>query len=488
MALLNGNIPIYTVKAGSTSVILPVYMINSQGETVNAPTVGVPYVGGSGYNMVAVYYREGASAANTITLADGTHEWSSGGWYDLSNKHTYLRGFYFLGLPDAMIATGADWVLLSIFYYTDAGVLYTYFQCRIDLVAYDPWDSVRLGMTSLPNAIPGANNGLPTTNGTKINQTVDLTSGQKIGVSSLDANVITSTTINDGAITNTKVADDIDVNVKTITANAITATAINDGAITNAKVADDVDVNVKTITAGAITEVAFANDAISDAKVKSDVTIASITGNVGGTINGFTTAAKAEIQKEVADGLDAAIPAVPTTGSLNEVIKTNLDGKISDIDVSGITAAPTAVAVRQEMDANSTQMAAIRAKCNLFGTGIAQGISPMLAADRVVLVAGDDYNDTDSRACTWTEDGGWPTLAGTVTFEIKGVGSYACTYSGSAGSQVIKCALTAAQTVLMPDGDYSFNLLYIGTTGSRKISLVYDGKVKITKQVKYVAP
>lgn len=69
-------------------------------------------------------------------------------------------------------------------------------------------------------------------------------------------------TVSAGAITNTAVADDVDVNVKTITANAITSAAINDGAITNAKVADDVDVNVKTITNGAIASASFAAGAL----------------------------------------------------------------------------------------------------------------------------------------------------------------------------------------------------------------------------------
>lgn len=51
----------------------------------------------------------------------------------------------------------------------------------------DVTDGVRLGLTSLPNAIPGASGGLPTTNGTKINQTVDLTAGQSIASASLAA-------------------------------------------------------------------------------------------------------------------------------------------------------------------------------------------------------------------------------------------------------------------------------------------------------------
>lgn len=42
-------------------------------------------------------------------------------------------------------------------------------------------------INSLPDAVAGANNGLPTTNGTKLNQTVDLTAGQSIAASSVPA-------------------------------------------------------------------------------------------------------------------------------------------------------------------------------------------------------------------------------------------------------------------------------------------------------------
>ncbi len=42
-------------------------------------------------------------------------------------------------------------------------------------------------LNSLPDAVPGAAGGLPTTNGTKVNQTVDLTAGQSIAASSVPA-------------------------------------------------------------------------------------------------------------------------------------------------------------------------------------------------------------------------------------------------------------------------------------------------------------
>jgi len=76
------------------------------------------------------------------------------------------------------------------------------------IVAYDPYDAVRMGQSALPNAAPRANCGLPTTNGTKINQTVDLTAGQSIGISGdLSATMKTSVqTAADAAVTaNTKI-------------------------------------------------------------------------------------------------------------------------------------------------------------------------------------------------------------------------------------------------------------------------------------------
>jgi len=92
-----------------------------------------------------------------------------------------------------------------------------------------------------------------------------------------------------------------------------TATNITAGTITNVTTVNGLAANVITAAAvatGAIDADAIAADAITDAKVASDVTIASVTGavgsvtgNVGGTVAGFTTAAKAEIESEVNDAL-----------------------------------------------------------------------------------------------------------------------------------------------------------------------------------------
>lgn len=108
--------------------------------------------------------------------------------------------------------------------------------------------------------------------------------------------------------------------VTSIAANAITTAAINDGAITNAKVADDVDVNVKTITANAITATAINADAITDAKVAADVTIASVSGAVGSVTGavGSVTGGTGLSAQETRDAMKLAPTAGdPAAGSVD---------------------------------------------------------------------------------------------------------------------------------------------------------------------------
>ena len=51
---------------------------------------------------------------------------------------------------------------------------------RFEVVAFDPGSASNLGLAALPAANPGAAGGLPTTNGSKLNQTADLTAGQTV--------------------------------------------------------------------------------------------------------------------------------------------------------------------------------------------------------------------------------------------------------------------------------------------------------------------
>lgn len=162
-------------------------------------------------------------------------------------------------------------------------------------------------------AAPGASGGLPTTNGTKLNQTVDLTAGQSIACSDKTGFSLASTgadlilksstfiqaivaAINEFATYGLTAINTLLVTtgIKTasIAANAITATAIAADAITEAKIADNALANehfaagaltsaeitsaagcvVASIGNGAITADAIATNAIDDDAIAADVT------------------------------------------------------------------------------------------------------------------------------------------------------------------------------------------------------------------------
>lgn len=208
------------------------------------------------------------------------------------------------------------------------------------------------------------------------------------------------------------------------------------------------------------------------------------------SVAGLGTQAKDDVMDNCILALNTASPGSPTSGSVYGEIDV-IDGLIDDIttNLSGLTTPPTAVAIRQEMDSNSTKLAAINTKTALLGTGVVQSNSPVQAADRIILVAGDDYLAADTRNLSWTETstGTFPELTGaTVKLEIDQVGSYTCTISGDLGSQSILCDLTAAQTSIMPLGKFKFNILVTMVTTAHIISILpYGGECEIVEQIKY---
>jgi hypothetical protein len=97
--------------------------------------------------------RNGAGFANPSAGATVATE-TGNGWYyvDLSATDTGTLG------PLIIYATHAT-------------------MDNIEIV-YQVVNPNTMGAAALPDALPAANGGLPTTNGTKVNQTVDLTAGQ----------------------------------------------------------------------------------------------------------------------------------------------------------------------------------------------------------------------------------------------------------------------------------------------------------------------
>lgn len=133
------------VKKGTTDVTVYVKVIDS---TDGTPETAVAY------NTAGVdlwYMREGAdhtAITEATQTAGGAH--SDGGFVHISD------GICRLDLPDAACVTGVDHVYVGG---TFTGMLVI--GVAINLVAYDPFDTVRLGLTALPNAAADAAGGLP---------------------------------------------------------------------------------------------------------------------------------------------------------------------------------------------------------------------------------------------------------------------------------------------------------------------------------------
>jgi hypothetical protein len=140
-------------KAGSTSNIFLI-SIDDSSSTVGAKLTGLLF---NTSGLTAYYKRDTASGSVAITLATiptlGT--FATGGFKEVDS--TNMPGIYELHIPDAAFASGAK----SVVVYLKGAANMLCPPIEIELTAVDNQDAVRFGMTALPNAVAGANNGLP---------------------------------------------------------------------------------------------------------------------------------------------------------------------------------------------------------------------------------------------------------------------------------------------------------------------------------------
>lgn len=178
----------YAIQKAATNVSIELEIIDS---TDGTPETGVVW-NTAGINLQ--YRRDGAAstAITEATLAALTTAHTDGGFLHIGN------GVYRFDVPDAAFATGVDKVVI---HGTVTGMIVI--PCVVQLVAYDPFDAVRLGLTALPNAAADAAGGLPISDA---------------GGLDLDAKI--------GALTFT-VANEVDSNVITKTGFSLAATGLD---------------------------------------------------------------------------------------------------------------------------------------------------------------------------------------------------------------------------------------------------------------------
>jgi len=230
------------------------------------------------------------------------------------------------------------------------------------------------------------------------------------------------------------------------TMNATAKSEVNSGGGTFSETTD---------SAEALSEAVAAIDAIAD---KLDTAMV-----IDGAVYQFT--ANALELGSSGTGLDAA-----GVRSAIGLATANLDTQLAAIaldtgttlpaQIAGIAAGsgPTVTQIRQEMDANSTQLTGIKTKTDLITTGTTITVqSPVVTSSNVQLIRGDDYATADGRQLDWTDSGStWPDLTGatvTLTFRVVGTDASVTASTGTVvnsgtATQTARFELTAVQTAL----------------------------------------
>ena len=144
------------ITKGTTSKMVEVFIQDSS-STTGAGLTGLVF---NSAGLTAYYYENDAAlptnAITLVTMTVGTY--ASGGFIEVDSAN--MPGLYSLGIPDAALdgaSNTADSVVIMLKGATNMAPV----VLEIQLVDYNPYDAVRLGLTALPNAAADAPFGLP---------------------------------------------------------------------------------------------------------------------------------------------------------------------------------------------------------------------------------------------------------------------------------------------------------------------------------------
>lgn len=353
------------IKAGSTSVSLPVELLKSADSTA---LTGKVYT-----DVTASYWRQGGTrtAITTATLGSVNASYSSGGFVEVDA--TNMPGVYRFDVPDAAFATGADWVVISLkvstafqlnFMFALESVGAAELSARIPAALASNGemkaDVLRVAGTSQTARDLGASVLLSV--GTGSGQ-VNLTSGKvpaTIAAGDLDTDSITAASVKADAVT--KIQNGLSTYAGADTAGTTTLlarlTAIRAGLI------DNLDAAISAVKANTDNIPGDPADASDIAALFSSVNTSLTT--IAGYLDTEVAAIKAKTDNLPAS--PAASSDVPSAAVVASAVRTELATELGRIDVAvssvsgGEGGGPSAADIRAEIDANSTVLAAITAE------------------------------------------------------------------------------------------------------------------------------
>jgi hypothetical protein len=135
------------ILAGTTSYMAPIYI------QLLSTGAGIGSLVYNSASLVGEYRRAGSATWTSISLITATlGTFASGGFIADGG----LAGAYEVGIPNAALASGVPWVVVRYYGYSGMSPVLLYIE--LDAVNYQ--DGVRLGLTGLANAVPGAAGGL----------------------------------------------------------------------------------------------------------------------------------------------------------------------------------------------------------------------------------------------------------------------------------------------------------------------------------------
>lgn len=269
------------IKHGSTDQSTVIRIVDS---TTGLPETGVEH-NTSGIDLW--YRREGAAKVSIteVALASASAAHSDGGIEHIGD------GYYRLDLPDAAVASSSTGVQIGG---TVTGMVV--FGIYHPLVAYDPQDTVRMGMTALPNAAAEASGGL-FTRGTGAGQINQASNGQ------IDGNLVTWKGSAPAGLTDT---DKVQASVQHMADNVIAASKIASNAITSAKIAASA-IGASQIATGALTSAKFAAGAFDAVWTVTTRLLTAGTNIVlakGVGVTGFNDLSAAQVNAQLVDVME----------------------------------------------------------------------------------------------------------------------------------------------------------------------------------------
>ena len=140
------------IQKGTTSQTLLIFIQDSTSTSVS----GLTGLTNASSGLSWYYYREGAgTGATQVTLAAQTlGTFTSGGFVEVDQ--TDMPGWYEVGVPDAALASGADFVGMQLKGATNMSPV----NIEVQLTDIDLNDSVRAGLTAIPNVAAGGVGGI----------------------------------------------------------------------------------------------------------------------------------------------------------------------------------------------------------------------------------------------------------------------------------------------------------------------------------------